>query len=85
MRHQKIRGHNRRYRQIENWRLENIDLRTDLIEEYNGDHIDIVHYSSADYGQIKSFSTITINFLKTSDNCRRPMIFHHIRRSPIHA
>jgi hypothetical protein len=27
----------------------------------------------------------TINFLKTSDNSRRPMIFHHIRRSPVHA
>jgi len=54
MRHQKIRGHNRRYRQIENWRLENIDLRTDLIEKYNGYHIDIVVHPWCDLSIINS-------------------------------
>jgi len=42
MRQQKIRGHKRRHRHIEEWRLTNLDLRLDLIEEYHSDHIDIV-------------------------------------------
>ena len=42
MRQQKIRGHKKRHLQIEEWRLKNLDLRLDLVEEYNGDHIDIV-------------------------------------------
>ena len=54
MRHQKIRGHKRRYRQIENWRIGNIDLRMDLIEKYNGDHIDIVVQPWCDISIINS-------------------------------
>jgi hypothetical protein len=42
MRYKKIRGHKRRHRQLENWRLRNLDIREDLIETYQSDHIDIV-------------------------------------------
>lgn len=42
MREQKIRGHNRRHKHIEDWRLENLNLRFDLIDQYNSDHINII-------------------------------------------
>lgn len=54
MRQQKIRGFNRRFRDIDNWRLENLDLRLDLIEKYNGDHIDIVVHPWCDISIINS-------------------------------
>lgn len=41
MRQRKIRGQKRRHQQIEAWRLENLDLRLDLIEEYKKDHVNI--------------------------------------------
>ena len=34
MKFQKIRGHNRRHKAIEHWRLENLELRLDLLEEF---------------------------------------------------
>lgn len=42
MRIRKIRGHNRRHRQVEHWVQYNLPLRKDLIDNYNSDHIDIV-------------------------------------------
>lgn len=54
MRQQKIRGFNRRFRDIDIWRLENLDLRLDLIEKYNGDHIDIVVHPWCDISIINS-------------------------------
>ena len=54
MRQRKIRGFNRRIRDIDNWRLDNLDLRLDLIEKYNGDHIDIVVHPWCDISIINS-------------------------------
>lgn len=54
MRKRKIRGHKRRHRNIEQWRLENLDLRLDLIEKYNYDHIDIVVHPWCDISIINS-------------------------------
>ncbi|RZJ74396.1 MAG: hypothetical protein EOO47_21235, partial [Flavobacterium sp.] len=54
MREQKIRGHNRRHKHIERWRLENLDLRFDLVEQYNNDHIDIVVHPWCDISIVKS-------------------------------
>ena len=54
MRQQKIRGFNRRFRDIDIWRSENLDLRLDLIEKYNGDHIDIVVHPWCDISIINS-------------------------------
>lgn len=54
MRKQKIRGHKRRHRHIEEWRLENLNLRFDLFEKYNGDHIDIVVHPWCDISIINS-------------------------------
>lgn len=42
MRYKKIRGHKRRHKQLEKWRLRNLDIREDLIETYQSDHVDIV-------------------------------------------
>ena len=54
MRQQKIRGFNRRFKEIDNWIAENLDVRLDLIEKYNGDHIDIVVHPWCDISIIKS-------------------------------
>ena len=54
MRQRKIRGFNRRFRNIDKWRLRNLDLRLDLIENYKGDHIDIVVHPWCDISIIKS-------------------------------
>lgn len=54
MRIQKIRGFNRRFRDIDNWRIENLDLPVDLIEKYNGDHIDIYVHPWCDISIIDS-------------------------------
>ncbi|GAB3230108.1 hypothetical protein J0A67_16260 [Algoriphagus aestuariicola] len=54
MRQQKIRGHRRRHKHIEEWRLKNLDLRLDLIQKYNGDHIDIVVHPWCDISIIDS-------------------------------
>ena len=54
MKQQKIRGQKRRHRQIEEWRLENLNLRFDLIEKYKGDHIDIVVHPWCDISIINS-------------------------------
>lgn len=42
MKYRKIRGHARRQKDVDRWGLENLELRLDLIEKYNCDHIDIV-------------------------------------------
>jgi hypothetical protein len=42
MKYQKIRGHRRRQKAVEMWRLENLALRLDLIEKYSYDNIDVV-------------------------------------------
>lgn len=54
MKYQKIRGHKRRQKAIEQWRLENLELRLDLIEKYNYDHIDIVVHPWCDISIINS-------------------------------
>lgn len=54
MRIQKIRGHNRRYKHIQNWITENKDNRFDLIEQYKSDHIDIVVHPWCDISIINS-------------------------------
>jgi hypothetical protein len=54
MKYQKIRGHKRRQKAIERWRTENLDLRLDLIEKYNYDHIDIVVHPWCDISIINS-------------------------------
>lgn len=42
MRYRKIRGHKRRHKQLEKWRLKNFGIREDLLENYQYDHLDIV-------------------------------------------
>lgn len=54
MRQQKIRGHKRRHRQIESWRLENLELRMDLINKYSSDYIDILVHPWCDISIINS-------------------------------
>ena len=54
MKYQKIRGHKRRQKAIEQWRLENLDLRLDLIEKYNYDYIKIFIHPWCDISIIKS-------------------------------
>jgi len=41
MKFQKIRGHNRRHKAIEQWRLENLELRLDLLEKFGYQYIKI--------------------------------------------
>jgi hypothetical protein len=54
MKYQKIRGHKRRRKDIEQWRLENLDLRLDLIEKYNYANIDIIVHPWCDISIINS-------------------------------
>jgi len=51
---QKIRGHKRRHRAIQQWRLDNLELRLDLIEKYDYDNIDIVVHPWCDISIINS-------------------------------
>jgi hypothetical protein len=54
MKKQKIRGHKRKHRDIERWRLGNLELRLDLIEKYNYDYIKIFIHPWCDISIIKS-------------------------------
>lgn len=54
MRYQKIRGHKRRQKAIEQWRSESLDLRLDLVEKYNYDHVDIIVHPWCDISLIRS-------------------------------
>jgi hypothetical protein len=54
MRIQKIRGHNRRYKHIKDWISKNKELRSDLIDQYKSDHIDIVVHPWCDISIINS-------------------------------
>jgi hypothetical protein len=54
MRQRKIRGHNRRRRQIEEWAQENLNVRFDLLESYGSDHIDITVHPYCDISVVKS-------------------------------
>lgn len=54
MKYQKIRGHKRRQKAIEQWRLENLKLRLNLIEKYNYNYVDIVVHPWCDISIIKS-------------------------------
>jgi hypothetical protein len=54
MKYQKIRGHKRRQKAIEQWRLENLELRFDLIEKYDYDNIDIVVHPWCDISIVNS-------------------------------
>jgi hypothetical protein len=42
MQYQKIRGYKRRHRDIEKWRVESLQLRLDLLEEYDYVNTDVV-------------------------------------------
>lgn len=42
MRKRKIRGHNRRHKQVKNWKENNLSLRKDILDNFQSDHIDIV-------------------------------------------
>lgn len=55
MRQQKIRGHKKRHQQIEQWRLENLDLRLEIIKEYHYDHADIVVHPYCDISLYRKF------------------------------
>jgi hypothetical protein len=50
----KIRGFNRRFRDIENWRLENLDLRLDLIEKHHREYCKIIVHPWCDISIINS-------------------------------
>lgn len=50
----KIRGFNRRFRQLEQWKEANLLLRSDLLENYERDHIDIVVHPWCDISVTKS-------------------------------
>jgi len=54
MKHQKIRGHNRRQKDIEQWRSENLDVRLNLIEESNYDYTKVIIHPWCDISIIKS-------------------------------
>jgi len=54
MRTRKIRGHNRRHLNIENWRLENLEIRLDLIERYTYDYAKIIVHPWCDISIINS-------------------------------
>jgi len=54
VRQQKIRGFNRRFRDIEIWRLGNLDLRLDLIERYNREYAEISVHPWCDISTINS-------------------------------
>ncbi|MES2425956.1 MAG: hypothetical protein V4560_03245 [Bacteroidota bacterium] len=54
MRTEKIRGHKRRQRDIEKWRLENLEIRWDLIERYNYHNTKIIIHPWCDLSIIDS-------------------------------
>lgn len=54
MRKQKIRGHKRRQKQLENWRLKNLEFRLDLLGHYKRDHIDILVHPWCDISIVNS-------------------------------
>jgi hypothetical protein len=54
VRHKKIRGFKRRFRDIEIWRLGNLDLRLDLIEKYNREYAEIIVHPWCDISIINS-------------------------------
>lgn len=54
MRKRKIRGHNRRHKQTLSWKNYNLPIRTDLLADYQSDHIDIVVHPWCDMSLINS-------------------------------
>ncbi len=54
MKYQKIRGHKRRQRNIEQWKLDNLHPQLNLIEKYNYDHVDIIVRPWCDISTINS-------------------------------
>ncbi len=54
MRNRKIRGHNRRQKQIESWRQENLEINIDLLEKYNREFVKIFVHPWCDISIINS-------------------------------
>lgn len=54
MKYQRIRGHKRRQRDIEKWKLDNLHLRLDLLEKYNYEYVDIVVHPWCDISIVNS-------------------------------
>lgn len=54
MKNQKIRGHKRRQREIENWKLRNLELSFDLLEKNKRDHVDFVIHPWSDISTVNS-------------------------------
>jgi hypothetical protein len=54
MKQQKIRGHKRRHRDIERWRIKNLELGLDLINKYSCDYTKIFIHPWCDISLIKS-------------------------------
>jgi hypothetical protein len=54
IRYRKIRGHKRRQKQVEQWRLDNLQLKIDILEQFKKDHIDIVVHPWCDFSIINS-------------------------------
>ncbi|MCP2044859.1 hypothetical protein [Pontibacter sp. HSC-36F09] len=54
MRIQKVRGHKRRHKQVEEWRRKNLDLNLDYLKRNGSDHIDIIVHPWCDISIIKS-------------------------------
>lgn len=54
MRKEKVRGQNRRYKQIDKWREENLALNFDLLEKYNREYAEIIVHPWCDISFVKS-------------------------------
>lgn len=54
MKQRKIRGNNRRQKNIESWRVENLNLRLDILDYYHFDHVDIVVHPWCDISTVNS-------------------------------
>ncbi|HEY0029957.1 MAG TPA: hypothetical protein VGC65_04310 [Bacteroidia bacterium] len=54
MRAEKIRGHRRRQRRIENWRLENLNFNLERLKKYKREYVEIIVHPWCDISLIKS-------------------------------
>jgi len=58
LRKRKIRGHNRRHKQVKNWKENNLSLRKDILDNFQSDHIDIVVHPWCDLSLSNSIGKI---------------------------
>ncbi|GAB3810671.1 hypothetical protein [Pontibacter rugosus] len=54
MKSQKVRGHKRRHKQVEQWRRKNLELDLDYLKRNGSDHIDIIVHPWCDNSITKS-------------------------------